>query len=166
MGTVEGISWALLTARTLALPTVLSMTGKQPGSLKPVCLKRLVINARKPRVTFNKEKENGNNNIGSTIWHVCISSRLRDLAMKHGARTALSRRRGSDPGPEREDESKREYERLVNALDDERRAQQEALTEAFDYLNDNQPFGSHNEGLMQVRNMLMRTIQLSTYGRG
>lgn len=57
------------------------------------------------------------------------------------------------------------FEAKVNALEDERRDQHETLMEAFDYLNDHQPFGSHNDGLMQIRNKLMTSIQLSTYGR-
>lgn len=58
------------------------------------------------------------------------------------------------------------YEAKVNALEDERRDQHETMMEAFDYLNEHQPFGSHNDGLMQIRNKLMTSIQTSTYGRG
>ena len=62
---------------------------------------------------------------------------------------------------------KESYEAMVNALSEERRQQMVAMTEAFDYLNDNGPFeANHNAGLMQVRNVLLRAIQISTYGRG
>lgn len=67
---------------------------------------------------------------------------------------------------DKEAEYKDSYEATINALSDERRAQHEAMTEVFDYLNDSQPFGSHNEGLMQCRNLLLKVIQSSTYGRG
>jgi hypothetical protein len=64
-------------------------------------------------------------------------------------------------------EYKDTYEAQINALDEERRQIQVALTEAFDYLNDNGPFGdNHQAGLMQVRNVLLRAISISTHGRG
>jgi hypothetical protein len=40
------------------------------------------------------------------------------------------------------------------------------MMEAFDYINDNGPFGTHDIGLMQVKGVLIRAIQTSTYGRG
>lgn len=67
---------------------------------------------------------------------------------------------------DKQTEYKDSYEAMVNALEDERRDQHETMMEAFDYLNDHHPFGSHNDGLMQIRNKLMASIQLSTYGRG
>ena len=77
---------------------------------------------------------------------------------------------GQGPSPQdREDKDqqyKDSYEALVNSLDEERRQQQVAMTEAFDFINDNGPFGSHDEGLKQVRNVLLYAIQNSSYGRG
>lgn len=55
---------------------------------------------------------------------------------------------------------------MMNNFDDERRIQHEAMMEAFDYINDNGPFGTHDIGLMQVKGVLIRAIQTSTYGRG
>jgi hypothetical protein len=64
-------------------------------------------------------------------------------------------------------EYKDSFEAQINALDEERRQIQVALLEAFDYLNDNGPFEEGKQtGLMQVRNVLMRAIQISTHGRG
>jgi hypothetical protein len=59
------------------------------------------------------------------------------------------------------------FEAQINALDEERRQINVAMTEAFDFLNDNGPFeANHNAGLMQVRNVLLRALQISTHGRG
>jgi len=55
------------------------------------------------------------------------------------------------------------YEAMLNALSDERRQQKDAMMEVFDFLNDNRPFGSHQEGLAQCRNILLRAIQNSTW---
>lgn len=55
---------------------------------------------------------------------------------------------------------------ILDNLEDERKLQHDAMMESFDFLNDNQPFGSRNEGLMQVKNVLLHAIQNSTYGRG
>lgn len=55
---------------------------------------------------------------------------------------------------------------MSNNLDDERKVQHDAMNGAFDYLNDNGPFGTNDIGLMQVRNVLLHAIQNSTYGRG
>lgn len=67
---------------------------------------------------------------------------------------------------DKEQQYKESYEAMVNALDEERRQQLVAMTEAFDYLNENGPFAdSHHTGLMQVRNVLLRAIQISTHGR-
>ncbi len=57
-------------------------------------------------------------------------------------------------------------QQIANNLDDERRVQHEAMMEAFDYINDNGPFGTNDIGLMQVKGVLLRAIQTSTYGRG
>ena len=58
---------------------------------------------------------------------------------------------------------------FLTNLDEERRVQHETLNEVFDFLNDNSPFvdvsGKPIEGLAQCRNVLMTTIQTSTYGR-
>jgi hypothetical protein len=64
---------------------------------------------------------------------------------------------------DRQQEYKHSYEAMVNALSDERRAQHEAMMQVFDYLNDNKPFGSHQEGLNQCRNVLLTAIQNSTW---
>ena len=55
---------------------------------------------------------------------------------------------------------------MFNNLDKEREQQNNAMNEAFDYINDNGPFGSNDIGLMQVRNVLLHAIQNGTYGRG
>lgn len=60
---------------------------------------------------------------------------------------------------------KESYEAKVNALEGERQEQHDTLLEVFSFLNDNQPFTSHHEGLMQCRNKLMRTLQNSSFGR-
>lgn len=68
---------------------------------------------------------------------------------------------------DKEQEYQSSYEAMVNALDEERRLQLLAMNEAFDFLNDNGPFpDSCNTGLMQVRNVLLRAIQINTHGRG
>lgn len=68
---------------------------------------------------------------------------------------------------DKQQEYKDTFEAQINALDEERRQINVALTEAFDYLNDNGPFeANHNSGLMQVRNVLLRALQISTHGRG
>ncbi len=66
---------------------------------------------------------------------------------------------------DKEAEYKDTFEAQLNALDTERREINEAMLEVFDYLNDERPFGSHQEGLDQCRNKLMRAIQNSTHGR-
>jgi hypothetical protein len=40
------------------------------------------------------------------------------------------------------------------------------MMEAFEYINTKGPFGTHDIGLMQVKNVLIHAIQNSTYGRG
>ena len=52
---------------------------------------------------------------------------------------------------------------MTNSLDDERRRDNNALVEVFDYLNEHQPFGSHNDGLMQCRGVLLHAIQNNTW---
>ncbi len=66
---------------------------------------------------------------------------------------------------DKETEYKNTYQAKLNALDNERRNQLETMTEVFDFINDNAPFSSHQEGLMQCRNRLLVAIQNSTYGR-
>lgn len=100
--------------------------------------------------------------VATAVFAIHSWYKWRQLAMQ-----MLEGKRAQSQEPEdREDASKREYERLLNALENERRTQHEAMLEAFEFLNKNTPFASHHQGLMQVRNMLMRTIQVSTYGRG
>lgn len=55
---------------------------------------------------------------------------------------------------------------MMGNLDDERKLSHDAMMNAFDYLNDNQPFGQFDIGLMEVRKVLLHAIQNSTYGRG
>lgn len=55
---------------------------------------------------------------------------------------------------------------MFTNLEDERKLQHEAMNTAFDFLNEQQPFGSHNDGLMEIRNVLLHAIQNSSYGRG
>lgn len=67
---------------------------------------------------------------------------------------------------DKEQEYQSSYEAMLNALDEERRQQLVAMNEAFDYINDNGPFpDSCNTGLMQVRNVLLRAIQINTHGK-
>lgn len=82
-------------------------------------------------------------------------------------KTALSAMQPRETAVTAEAQYKDSYEAAVNALDEERRQINVAMTEAFDYLNDNGPFGdNHQAGLMQVRNVLLRALQISTHGRG
>lgn len=53
----------------------------------------------------------------------------------------------------------------IDNLQTERQLHHDTMVETFDYLNDSSPFGSHNEGLMQLRNKLMLAIQTSTVGK-
>lgn len=55
---------------------------------------------------------------------------------------------------------------MFTNLEDERKLQHEAMNTAFDYLNEHHPFGSHDDGLMEIRAVLLHAIQNSTYGRG
>ena len=64
---------------------------------------------------------------------------------------------------DKEIEYKDSYERLVNALEDERRQQHEAIIEVFDYLNSRD---NNETQLQQCRNVLLVAIQNSSYGRG
>lgn len=52
---------------------------------------------------------------------------------------------------------------MWNNLQDERKRNNDAMMEVFDCLNDNAPFGSHNEQLMQAKNILLHAIQNSSY---
>ncbi len=53
--------------------------------------------------------------------------------------------------------------KTVDSLYEERRIINEALLEVFDYLNDQAPFGSHQEGLTMCRNKLLDALQASTF---
>lgn len=64
---------------------------------------------------------------------------------------------------DKEAEYKDSFEAQLNALDEERRRINVAVTEVFDFLNDNGPFGSHDEQLKQCRNVLLTALQTSTY---
>ncbi len=65
---------------------------------------------------------------------------------------------------DKETEYKNSYEAMVNALDEERRQQHVAMNEVFDVLND-EAQETDDPRLMQCRNILLRAIQISTYGR-
>jgi hypothetical protein len=52
---------------------------------------------------------------------------------------------------------------MWNNLHDERLRNHKAMMEVFDFLNDSQPFGSHQEQLMQCKNVLLHAIQNSTF---
>lgn len=80
-------------------------------------------------------------------------------------KTALSQRATQQEPAERETQYQESYQAKLNALEDERRDQLETMTEVFDFLNDQSPFGSHQEGLMQCRNKLLTSIQTNTFGR-
>jgi hypothetical protein len=68
---------------------------------------------------------------------------------------------------DKEAEYKDSYEAKINALEDERREQHEAMLEVFDVLNDlpSNPDRWPVEQIQQSRNVLLRAIQNSTYGR-
>lgn len=57
------------------------------------------------------------------------------------------------------------FEAQINALSEERRQIDEAMNEVFDVL-DEEAQESDDPRLMQARNVLVRAIQISTYGRG
>lgn len=52
---------------------------------------------------------------------------------------------------------------MWNNLHDERLRNHRAMMEVFDFLNNSAPFGSHNEQLMQCKNVLLHAIQNSTF---
>jgi len=52
---------------------------------------------------------------------------------------------------------------MWNNLHDERHRNHRAMMDVFDCLNDNAPFDSHNEQLMQAKNILLHAIQNSTF---
>ena len=52
---------------------------------------------------------------------------------------------------------------MFNNLHDERLRNHKAMMDVFDCLNDQGPFGSHNEQLMQCKNILLHAIQNSTF---
>lgn len=68
-------------------------------------------------------------------------------------------------------EYKESYEAKLNALSGERQQQHEAMNEVFDFINDNYSDRDHPlkdprvPGLMQCRNVLLKAIADSTYGR-
>lgn len=65
---------------------------------------------------------------------------------------------------DKEAEYKDSYEAMKNALDEERRQQHVAMNEVFDVLNE-EAHESDNPRLMQCRNVLLKALQISTYGR-
>jgi hypothetical protein len=69
---------------------------------------------------------------------------------------------------DKEAEYKDSYEAKVNALEDERREQHEAIMQTFEVLNSlpSNPTSWPVEQLRQCRNVLLTAIQHSTYGRG
>ena len=100
--------------------------------------------------------------VATAVFAIHSWYKWRQLAM----RMMEGKRAQSQEPDTKEPEYKDSFEAQINALDDERRQIQVALTEAFDYLNDNGPFEeNHNTGLMQVRNVLLRAISISTHGR-
>ena len=52
---------------------------------------------------------------------------------------------------------------MWNNLHDERLRNHRAMMDVFDCLNDNAPFDSHNEQLMQAKSILLHAIQNSTF---
>ena len=52
---------------------------------------------------------------------------------------------------------------MLKSLYEERLRNHEAIMGAFDFLNDNGPFESHDIGLKQVRNVMLYAIQNSTF---
>ena len=125
----------------------------------------------KPRVTFvSKEKEMENIMVMAlTLLTVAFALsahtayRWRKMALDLKAFVENPNVKAVD----KQQEYKDTFEAQINALDEERRQINVALTDAFDYLYDNGPFeANHNAGLMQVRNVLLRALQISTHGRG
>jgi hypothetical protein len=62
-------------------------------------------------------------------------------------------------------EYKDTFEAQINALDEERRQINVAMTEVFDVLND-ETDKRDDPRLMQCRNILLRALNISTHGRG
>lgn len=52
---------------------------------------------------------------------------------------------------------------MWNNLHDERLRNHRAMMDVFDMLNDNGPFGSHNDQLMEAKYILLHAIQNSTF---
>ena len=65
--------------------------------------------------------------------------------------------------PDKEQEYKDTFEARLNALDEERRQIHTAVEEVFDLLCDK---AGDDVALQQCRNVLLKALQISTYGRG
>jgi hypothetical protein len=80
-------------------------------------------------------------------------------------KSALSAMQPRDTAVTAETQYKDSYQAAINALDEERRQIDVAMNEVFDVLNE-EAHETDDPRMMQCRNILLRAIQISTYGRG
>ena len=50
-------------------------------------------------------------------------------------------------------------------MEEERKLHHDTMQQAFDYINDNGPWGVHDVGMMELRNKLMSVLNKSSVGR-